>query len=225
MKQLSKKILTGILITVLGLTALTACSKEELTPANEIASAFYKLFILGDSEDAKTLFAYTDEDIETFTNTQRDGSIAIIKSNLSAIGSYSPTDEEAAVMYDAQMEAFKKLTFSTEVTSETSDTAVVTLKTNYFDIMALDEQAANEALEEFGAENIIDEASTKEFILLYIQKFESIIKSAEPSEDQAEVTISFEKAKTDVGGKTKVMWVPQDASGFGEDIINAVSGS
>ncbi len=222
MKQRALRILPVLLVTLLCGGLLFGCGKT-IQPASDVASAFYNLFISGDSTQAKEMFAFTDADIEDITKVQKQGSIQMTKANIAATG-YNATDEEAEKMYDAQMEAFKKLTYTAEVTEEDNKNATVVIKTQYYDIAALDEQAAQEALDEYGEENLTDQAAVEAFVKLYMDKFVTIMGNAAPAEDQTEVTVQFQKANTDVGGKTELMWVPTNASGFGTDLIQAVSG-
>lgn len=202
---------------------LTGCA-EEVTPANDVAIAFADMLISGDYTGAKEVLGYTDDDITELIDTYVEGNIASIKSNLTIPGMYQAIDEDARSMHEAQAEAFKRLTYTAEITESDKETATVVLKTTYYDITALDEQSLNAAIDEFGLENVVDEAAAEEMIKLYIVKFGETMEAAVPQTEQKEITIKFEKAKVAVGGKTKTMWVPKDPGKFGEDLISAVSG-
>lgn len=202
---------------------LSGCA-EKLTPANEVAIAFADMLIVGDYTGAKEVLGYTDEDIKEFIDTYVEADIASIKSNLTVPGMYQAADEDARTMHTAQAEAFKRLTYTAEITESDKEKATVVLKTTYFDITALNEQSLNAAVEEFGLENVVDEAAAEAMIKLYIVKFGETMAAAVPQTEQKEITIEFEKSKVAVGGKTKTMWVPKDPGKFGEDLISAVSG-
>lgn len=202
---------------------LSGCAKE-ITPANEVASAFSDLMISGKTEGAKTILGYTDEEIKEVMDIQEQEAIKVTKGNLSLPGLYEATDEDAKAMYVAQMDAFKKLTFTSEVTESDKENATVVMKTNYYDVATLDEQSLDAALESFGLENMVDEASAAELIQLYIKTFGETMQAAAPSTEQREITVQFEKAKVDIGGKTKTMWVPKDPEKFGSDLVSAASG-
>lgn len=202
---------------------LTGCAKEEVVPADQVASAFYKLVILLEPEDIKAAYAYTDEDIETLMSTQRDGSIQQVKNNLSSIG-FEAEDEDAAKLYEAQMAAFKNLTFTSEITEETKNTATVLIKTDYININELNEKAAADSIAQYGQENLVDEDAMNELLHIYLEAFSDSLKNAAPVTDQSEITVKFTKQKVDSHGKIKTVWAPEDGSSFGSDLITAVSG-
>lgn len=221
----------GLAAAMIFMTAvlLCGCSREEIVPPDQMAAAWHKLVVLNDAEPMKELFGYSSEEAvrKDFLGDDFEMDMASGITQVLADMGFQVTDEEASEYYEASMEAMKKLPFTAELTSEDGDHAVVTGKIGYYDADELTKagnRVAEEALAEFGAENLSDEAAYSDFMRLYMDKYMTALKSLTPAEGTKEIPLEFERVKTEINGKTRSVWLPKDGMAAGQALSTAAMG-
>lgn len=214
-KKLAVIFLAGILTT----SVAVGCGNKKPS-AEEAAKAYCNLFVLSDPTGLQEL-GISDDDINNAINTQKSESKMLTKANLTQAG-FVINDDQLDQIYNSQIEALKKLTITTEVISETKNTADVKIITNYADFMTADEKAGEDAINEVNESQITDKAKILD---IYINNVTNNIKNIEPSTETLEETFNFKLEKVDLGGgKIKNMWTPTDPYNFGVKISKMAVG-
>lgn len=214
-----KKLITLLLSTLMMITIISGCG-EKVAPPEEFAKGAYDLVVYGQSDTLKALFI-NDEDAESLKTTYEKRSKDETKNNLNLAG-ISFTDEDIDNIYNAALNLRKKATCTIETVSSDKETAFIKIKTTHINSVALDEDAANEAIQEIQNMGLSD----REMLLnkagkLYIQKVIDKLNNGEPSSDTLEKSFSFKKVK-DV--KTnKDIWIPENPVTFGNDLMTMIT--
>ena len=193
---------------------LTGCSKPTLTPEESIL-ALYNLYILEDSAGVLEL-GMSENDVTSVLASYDQALTESLKTNISSAGLVME-DSEIAKIVTARKTALKTMTATCELVSSDEESAVVLLKTTYFDETALDEKAANDAL----TASQESDATTEEALLAvatkaYAQNLIDGYHAVAPSADYREIVIEC-TFKDNV-------WLPSDMSAFGRDLGIAISG-
>lgn len=198
--------------------ALVGC-KSNTIPADQTAKALYNLYILSNGDECKNI-GLSDEDIQLVFDTQKAQSIKATRLNFTR-GGLPITDSELEEIYNAQVEALKKLTPTFTIESEDKDKTIVKISTTYVKFTEADQKAADEAVEE--AKNS-GKTSKSDISKIYIEKLINNLKSIEPSSDSKENTFEFTKQNVNVDGKTKEVWLPENMVDFGKSLSTVVLG-
>ena len=209
-----KKYLSSLLIIVISLLTLTNCSKPSLSPEQSIM-ALYDLYILENSAGAIEL-GMSEEEV---TNALTSYSQALTNSLTANIASAGLVMDESLIteIVTARKTALKKMTATCELVSSDEETAVVLLKTTYFNEKELDETAANNALltsqksDAYLQEELLSiatDAYAKNLIDGYL--------AVTPSTD-------FKEIRIDCTLKNNV-WLPDDMAAFGKNLGITISG-
>src|SRR5471030_1779748 len=115
------------------------------------------------------------------------------------------TDAQLEDVCNGLLEAYGKITVKIEEVSNDGKKAQIKYTTTYFDLSALDEKAANDALSSVQSSVLTDETQlTNKFSELYIQNLISELKNATISTDTKDKTYTFVKQ-----GK---VWIPEDTT-------------
>lgn len=218
MKRL-KKLLGVALVGVISASfLLIGCGKEEVKAA-DTAKAFYNLYVLSDPAAIKEI-GLSDEEVKTVMDTQANASKLSTKKNFTS-GQLPITNEQLDSLYNAQMEAFKKLTVTIEETEKSGDTISIKITTKYIDLMDADTKAWEATQQEVEKSNITDSTKISE---LYVKNIIANFEKAEISADTKEDTFKFTKQKVTMGGEIKDIWMPTDMSAFGASLGKMITG-
>ena len=103
---------------------------------------------------------------------------------------------------------------------EKAGTAVVTCTVNTFESAALT-QAMTNAMNNVDPD-LLQSGNIDEAFGMILQAAASAISEIKPTDKTADFDVDFELADMDVNGKTKKVWVPEDAGEFG-NLISATA--
>lgn len=209
-----KKYLSYCMLICITLLTLTGCFSPKLS-AEESVLALYDLYILGDSSGVIEL-GMTEEDVAAALDTYDQSLADTLSTNMASAGltvEASSIDEIVA----ARKEALKAMTVSCELVSSDGNSAVVLLKTTYFDEAALDEKAANDAVAAMEESNLTD---YDELLAIgsetYVQNLIDGYLAVTPSEEIKEITVNCTLSDR--------VWLPEDMSAFGKELGLVISG-
>ena len=203
---------------------LTSCGKKEAPiAADQVAMCLFNMILKNDASSAVELFGYASED-EARKDMGLDGSLyeGLADEMVSQFRSVNlnVTTEDAQTFVDAFMAMFKNVNMTAKVkeADEKAGTAVVTCTISTFDSNALNE-VMMKAMSDPSVMSIEDEDAAVSAMLKAIS---SAIAGLTPSGESADFDVDFELADMDVNGKTKKVWVPEDAGEFG-NLISATA--
>ena len=214
-----KKLAMIFLVGILTASVAVGCGNKKPS-VEETAKAYYNLAALGDLAGLQEL-GLSANDANYIANELKSVSKTLTEMNLTQAGfvvNYDQLDQ----IYNSQIEALKKLTFTTEVISETKNTANIKVITNYADFITADEKATEDAINEINKSQITDKAKILD---IYVNNMINNFKNIEPSTETLEETFNFKLEKVDLGGgKKKNMWMPTDPNYLGTRIGSMVTG-
>ncbi len=209
-----KKYLSSLLIICMTMLTLTGCSKPALAPEESIM-ALYDLYILENSAGVLEL-GMSEEDVTKVLTSYSQALTDSLTANITSAG-LTMEETEIAEIVEARKAALKTMTATCELVSSGEESAVVLLKTTYFDEKALDEKAANNALIASQESDSTDETELLSIATkAYAQNLIDGYLAVTPSSDYKEIVI-------DCTFKDNV-WLPSDMSAFGKDLGIAISG-
>ena len=209
-----KKYLSSLLIICMTMLIFTGCGKPSLTP-EESVKALYDLYILENSEGVLSL-GMTKEDVTNVLTSYNQALSDSLTANITSAGLIM-TDAQITEIVSARKTALKSMTATCEVISSDEESAVVLLKTTYFNEKKLDKKAANDALAASQEADSTDEAEILAIATnAYAQNLIDGYLSVTPSSDYKEIVVNC-------SFKDKV-WLPDDMSAFGRDLGIAISG-
>lgn len=212
MKKFKKMAVISLALCVLFIVGCSA--KEKLTPDITVTSLF-NLYIKGDKE-AVAKMKISKEDVDAIAKIQKDTTISSVRNNLKAAG-LEVKEEKLEEFYNVRAETLKKLTCTSEILSQTKDSAEVKVKSTYIDEVAIDEKAANDALEAVKQMGLTDENEVvSKFGDEYIKNLVMGYQSATPSQDTKEKTFKITKQHG--------VWLPESMVEFGNGIGVIASG-
>lgn len=206
---------------------LTSCKKEAPVSGDKVAEALFEMILKNDASKAVELFGYADE-AEARENMGLDGSLYEgladeVVSQFKAM-QLDVTAEDAQTFIDAFMSMFKNVTMTAKVkeSDEKAGTAVVTCTVSTFDPEALTNALTDAVTQAISDPSIMsDEAALTSAILNAVS---TSIAGITPTDKTADFDVDFELADMDVNGKTKKVWVPKDATEFGNLLSTTAMG-
>lgn len=219
MKQ-TRRISTLLLaMAMLCSLALTGCGKKEApAPADQVAVGIFEMILKDDASKMVELLGYADE-AEAREDMGLDGSIydelaEQLTSTFTAQGA-NVTTEQMQEFVDAFMKMFSEVEFTAKVkeSDEKAGTAVVTCTVNTFDANSLN-QAMTDAVNSVDP-NLLLSGDTDAAFGVILQAAAGAIADIKPTDKTADFDVDFELAEVEVNGKTKKVWVPEDAAEFG----------
>lgn len=225
MKQIRKIPALLLAVVMLFSVTLTGCKKEAPAPANEVAVALFDVMLKNDASSLVELFGYADED-EAREDMGLEGNLYDeLASQLAAqfTGSgMTVSEEEMQEFVNAFIAMFQevKMTAVVKESDEKAGTAVVTCTVNTFDSAALT-QAMTNAMNNVDPD-LLQSGNIDEAFGMILQAAASAISEIKPTDKTADFDVDFELADMDVNGKTKKVWVPEDAGEFG-NLISATA--
>lgn len=153
-----------------------------------------------------TKLGITQNEADEVIKTYRDG----IKRQLEICfiqNQFSVSNEQLIEVINAREFAQNKLTDFIEIISQEKDSAVVKITSTYFDDIAINEKAAQDAIEDVKQENITNKQRAVE---VYINNMINGYKNYEISEETASIEVEFKLVDN--------TWIPADVWKFGEKL-------
>lgn len=227
----SVKKLSALLLSLALMTAcLAGCGpKESIAPPNEVAEGLFAAVIQNDLSKIQTSLGYATEEEareellsgSSMIDIMTDATLDQFEQLLGA----KVKEEDAQAFVQGMQAALNKLTFTAEVTEmdEKKGTAVVTCKIDTLspDLMTKTmEDAMTEALTN---EDVLNDPDA--LVSAIMQIIAQGISAAEPSGETVEFTADFKLVETEVSGKEKRVWLPEDEEEFGFLIGSSPFGS
>lgn len=231
MKGMKK--LAGLLLAVMMLCSmvLTGCS-QKMEPADQVIGALYELALRDDAAPLKDLLGFASEE-DVRASIMEDGGenslLEGVKAEFDAFG-VEVTDEELQEMIDSVQKMLAKLTYTAEITEESSDKTTVVLKVTGFSMDEIQQvmmDTQEETISQLSEEEQMAVGSgspdaLRDFAVQFMKDYMANVAELEPTEETQDITVECEKMKLDVSGKEKVVWLPTDVDKFAEDVENTV---
>lgn len=227
MKQTRKIPALLLAVVMMFSLSLTGCKKEAPAPADQVAVAIFEMILKDDASKAVELFGYADE-AEAREDMGLNGSIYDeladeLVSQFSGMG-MTVSNEQMQEFVDAFIKMFSEVELTAEVkeANEKAGFAVVTCTVNTFDPEAL-------TLAMTGAMENVDPALLQSGDMdaafgAILEAAAGVIGDIKPTDKTADFDVDFELAEMDIGGKAKKVWIPADATKFGEQISTTAMG-
>lgn len=231
MKKLTKKVLAVVASMAIMCMTLTGCG-EKLVPADQTIGALFELASKSNAAPMKDLLGFaSEEDVRSvFFEEGADVELAEELSGEFANAGLDLSDEEIQEFTNSVQEILDKITYTAEITSESSDETVVTLKVYGFssdDVTEIILNAQTTMMESITEEDQyaimggdIDILTT--YMQQYLKDFLAGLSTMEPCAEPVEITVTCEKLTVDVSGKEKVAWLPGNMDQFSSDIEAAM---
>ena len=215
MKKVKRSLVLILMSLLLIPTVLIGCSSKPKVGPDETAQILFNFYINGDDSGLSKITVTKDMAEET-KKIQKEATITNIKNQFKA-GGLTVKDEQLEEIYKVRSEAFKRLSATAEVVSKTDTTAEVKLKSKYFDEVALDEKAANDAVKQVEKLQIKDQKEIlNKLTEQYINNLIEAYKKVQPAEGTKEKTFKFKAEKK--------VWLAEDMKEFGTGIGTMVIG-
>lgn len=228
MKQARRIPALLLAVVMLFSLTLTGCGKkEEIADPDKVAVALFNMILKDDASSLVELFGYADE-AEAREDMGLDGSLYDeLAEQLAAQFTNSGmtvSTEEMQEFVDVFMKMFSevKMTAVTKESDEKAGTAVVTCTVNTFDSTAL-AQAMTDAMNNVDPE-LLQSGDLEAAFGAILTAAAAGIADIKPTENTADFDVDFELADMDVNGKTKKVWVPEDAAEFGNLLSTTAMG-
>ena len=209
-----KKYIKSLFLFCLSAIIMTGCSSPKMGASDSVL-AIYNLYVKGDSEGVLKL-GMKQEDVNSNLTSYDVSLMDQLKTSMTSAG-LTIEDTVLTEIIEARKTALKTMTASCELVSSEKETAVVLLKTTYFDEAALDEKAANDAIAKAQESGSTD---ADEMLTLatgyYAQNLIDSYRAVTPSEDMKELTVNCVLS----GG----VWLPEDVKVFGEELGSVITG-
>ena len=201
----NKKSIILTLITILLFSFVVIGCGEKVSP-KESAQILWDVKINGDVSGIEKLGG-KDDDGQKLLDASKKAEMQLLKTNMTASG-LKVSDEQLESIYSAILEACNKNSVTIEEVSKSGDSAEVKIKCTYIDEVAIDEKAADDAVNAVQNLGITNESELlKKGTELYIDNLINGLKNAEVSSDTVEKTFAFKK---DGNG----YWMPDSPSDY-----------
>lgn len=221
MKNFKRTIVLQLLTIIFVCMSFVGCGTE-VVKGDKVATGFYNMFVKQDLSEIKEI-GMSDEDGQKAIQKYKDEIKRQTKLNFTK-NSLTISDADLDRIINAELDLFKKLDAEITIISEDKESCEVKISTTYADITTLDNNAANDAVNEVLAMNMTSQSEAKSKVLsLYIDKLVASLENAQPSSERNEKTFTFKKQKLDCDGKIKDVYTPDDYSSFGEAVGNMVT--
>lgn len=193
-------------------------NKLKMEP-DKSAKVLFDFYIKGDKTgDAKTFAELTGKSygdkIESMKQEEFNKSLkkSFIEQGIT-IG-----DDDCNRIYSAYQNAMKNITVTSSKLSQSGNTAMVSLKSNYLDFSNISKTAGLEAVSDITAKGLTDkDEATTEVVKAFVSHFEKGLNAAKPGTEMKERTFKFVLKG--------FMWVPADSRDFGNQIESMLSGN
>ena len=128
-----KKVLAVVAAVAVMCMPLTGCG-EKLVPADQTVGALFELAAKDNAAPMKDLLGFASEEDVSSAFFEEGADVELVdelKNELSSAG-VELSDEDVQDLTDSMMTMLGKITYTAEITSESNDQTVVTLKINGF---------------------------------------------------------------------------------------------
>ena len=231
LKEMKKKLHVAVALLSACCMLLAGCGAS-LTPADQNVNALVELIVNDNAVPMKDLLGFASEDDVRSSFIEDEANMDLVDSlaeEFTDLG-IEFTDEELQEMSDSMSAMLKKVTYSTEITSEEKDKVTVTVKMNGFTEDQLSDsmlEIAESATENISEEDLAliasgDEEASNAFVHQIFKDYMNAMAALEPTSEQSEITVECEKLQLEVSGKNKIAWLPSDMTKFETDIENCL---
>lgn len=204
----NKKFTSLILVAMLALSLLvTGCGKK--ITSQESAQVLWDMNVKHDTSNVSKI-GMKDEDAKKAIDNDMSKAKESLKTTFTQ-SQLKYTDAQLDDVCNALLTAYGKMTVKIDEVSNDGKKAQVKFNTTYIDLNAIDEKAANDALQKVQSSGItnqsefMDKASEE-----YINNLVNALNNVTPSSDTKEKTYAFVKE-----GNT---WLPEDKTNFGTSL-------
>ncbi len=210
-----KKHLSAFILIQIVMFLFVGCSNFQTPNAAQSVLSIYNLYIKEETSGVLEL-GMTEEKISEILNSYNTTLINTLQDNMTSAG-LTVENSVLEEIINARKSALKTMLASCEITSIEEDSAVVTLKTSYFDEAALDKKAADDAIKKAKKSGYSD---ADELLKLatdyYTQNLIDGYLAVTPSEELKEIKVNCVLSKN--------IWFPEDMTDFGKELGLIISG-
>lgn len=230
MKSIKKLTAIIAMTAVLAMSAL-GCG-QKLAPADQTIGALFELAAKNNAAPMKELLGFNSEqEVRTaFFEEGEDLSMAEMVAEALEDSGMDISDEDMADLTQTMTNMVNKISYTAEITSESSDSVEVTLQVkgysfdDMFDVMM---DAATTMQESITEEDMIaiqsgDEDVYNKYINQYIKDFISGLGGLEINPDPVEIVVKCEKLSVETESGDKVAWLPSNMTKFSNDVNDAI---
>ena len=209
-----ERIISAIIAIFLIFTLILSLSSCMGTVSLEKSAKLLAQYYVKHDESALRKLGASSETAKEGIETEKAERKKEIQSSFARSG-VEASDEQLEKIYEAQMEALKKVTITTDIVSEEEDTAEVKISMNYIDVESIDEKAAEEAFKDIEEGQKSSDELKKECLEKYVDNIVKGLEEAKPSTEKNEAIFTFEKGA--------MSWVPEEMELFTEGIDSLMS--
>lgn len=209
-----ERIISAIIAIFLIFTLILSLSSCMGTVSLEKSAKLLAQYYVKHDESALRKLGASSETAKEGIETEKAERKKEIQSSFARSG-VEASDEQLEKIYEAQMEALKKVTITTDIVSEEEDTAEVKISMNYIDVESIDEKAAEEAFKDIEEGQSNSDKLKKECFEKYVDNLVKGLEEAKPSTEKNEAIFTFEKGA--------MSWVPEEMELFTEGIDSLMS--
>lgn len=231
--KLNKRIPALLVAVALVLTALTGCSNNgklvDVATPDKVAVALFDIVMRDDASTVTEVLDYPSEEAARAEFLGDEGSLheALAQeftNQLSALGTVTETDSKR--LADAFLTMMGKLTFTAEVKEQNDKdrTAVVTCHVSTFPSDGLS-NAINDSITTLATDNpdLINDPDA--LVSTLVEVIATAMEAMEPTDTIADFDADFSLELMETNGKSKWIWIPTDAEGFGADLSSHAMGN
>lgn len=230
MTKVKKSFITIAMTVVLAMSA-TGCG-QQLAPADQTIGALFELAAKNNATPMKDLlgFASEQEALSAFMEEGEDITIAEMVEQALAEAGMEISEEDSADLTQTMTNMINKITYTAEITSESSDSVEVTLHVNgykfddMYDVMIDAATTMEDSLTEEDAIAIAtgDIDVYNKYMEQYIKDFISGLGGLEINPDPVDIVVKCEKLVVEAESGNKVAWLPSNMSKFSNDMNDAI---
>ncbi|MCY6960282.1 DUF5105 domain-containing protein [Clostridium brassicae] len=188
---------------------LLGCSNKPKVSAEETAKILFNFYIKGD-ESGLSKISMPEDKVKELSEFHKKTIKNGIKNEFLKEG-LTLKDDQLEQIYNARIDALKKVTVTTEKISEDDKEAEVKIKSTYFNEGKLNEDAAKAAIEEVKKLKLTNQKEALDKLLdAYVKKAKEAYKNVKPSTDTKEKTFKFNIVEK--------VWMPKDMNKFATEI-------
>lgn len=193
-------------------------NKLKMEP-DKSAKMLFDFYIKGDKTgEAKTFAELTGKEYgDKIENIKQEEFKKSLKNSFTEEG-ITISDDDCNKVYSAYQNAIRNITVTSSKVSQSGNTAMVSLKTNYVDFASISKTAGSEAVSEIMGKGLTDENEAKaEVVKAFVNHFEKGLNAAKPATEMKERTFKFILKG--------FMWLPADSRDFANQIESMISGN
>lgn len=230
MKSIKKLVAIVAMTAVLAISAL-GCG-QKLAPADQTIGALFELAAKNNAAPMKELLGFdSEQEVRTaFFEEGEDLSMAEMVADALEDSGMDLSDEDMADLTQTMTNMMNKITYTAEITSESSDAVEVTLQVNGYDFNDMYDvmmDAATTMQNSITEEDMIaiqsgDEDVFNKYINQYIKDFISGLGGLEVNPNPVEIVVNCEKLAVETESGDKVAWLPSNMDRFSRDVENAI---